>query len=65
MRELRTVIGYFIGRLGITSIPEYLREEVGQTISEINVGREFSRIISEFNERVENIEYNNNNNNKN
>lgn len=49
MKELRTVIGYFIGRLGITNIPDYLKEESSQTISEINVGKEFSKVIDEFN----------------
>jgi hypothetical protein len=33
-------VGYFIGRLGIVGVPEYLREEVSQTISEINVSKE-------------------------
>ena len=47
------MIGYFIGRLGLTHIPDYFKEEVDLTISEINVGKEFSEIIEEFNGRVD------------
>lgn len=44
-----------MGRLGLNEVPEYLKEEAGLTISEINVGREMTKVLEEFNTKVDEI----------
>lgn len=52
-KELKSVLGYVTGRLGVKNVPEYLQDEVQQTISELNVGKDLQKLVDQINKSID------------
>jgi hypothetical protein len=50
-------VGYIFGRIGIKNIPEYLKDELTNSISEVRVGKEFTRALEEFDYKIRDINH--------
>lgn len=50
---MRNCLGYLLGRVGVLSVPEFLRESMVASISEVQVeSKEMLRVLEEFNEAL-------------
>lgn len=49
LREMRHCLGYVLGRVGVTSLPDFLKEDLACSISEVRVeSKEFLKTLQEF-----------------